>query len=191
MFADWLSHPALGWLYVFISFLLPQQLLPLMSKRFSKILDIWDKEYIGLGKCTGWPFHDFDPKSGLWHWLAKTLLFCTIYPITTKQGSFIAIAMVITLLTFGRRLNFVENCYFGKFSWKILYVFLTATKRLYDWFSLSVSLSVRHTVLPLSPPGWRGIVVTVRAGGRLPNLQNPYLCNRLTDFLHSKFCGIV
>ena len=30
-----------------------------------------------------------------------------------------------------------------------------------------------------------------RAGGRLPNLRNPYLCNRLTDFLHSKFWGIV
>ena len=30
-----------------------------------------------------------------------------------------------------------------------------------------------------------------RAGGRLPNLRNPYLCNRLMDFLHSKFCGIV
>ena len=52
--------------------------------------------------------------------------------------------------------------------------------------------------LLLSPSGWRGIV-TVRAGGwvagravgRLPNLQNPYLSNRLTDFLHSKFCGIV
>ena len=57
--------------------------------------------------------------------------------------------------------------------------------------------------LPLSPPGWRGIVVTVRAGGlvggraggrlggRLPDLRNPYLCNRLMDFLHLKFCGIV
>ena len=49
--------------------------------------------------------------------------------------------------------------------------------------------------LPLSPPGWRGIVVTVRAsgrlGGRLPNLRNPYLGNCLTDFLNSKFCGIV
>ena len=30
-----------------------------------------------------------------------------------------------------------------------------------------------------------------RLGGRLPNLRNPYLCNHLTDFLHSKFCGIV
>ena len=30
-----------------------------------------------------------------------------------------------------------------------------------------------------------------RPGGRLPNLRNPYLCNRLMDFLHSKFCGIV
>ena len=30
-----------------------------------------------------------------------------------------------------------------------------------------------------------------RPGGRLPNLRNPYLCNLLMDFLHSKFCGIV
>ena len=30
-----------------------------------------------------------------------------------------------------------------------------------------------------------------RLGGRLPNLRNPYLGNRLTDFLNSKFCGIV
>ena len=30
-----------------------------------------------------------------------------------------------------------------------------------------------------------------RVGGRLPNLRNPYLCNHLTDFLHSKFCGII
>ena len=29
-----------------------------------------------------------------------------------------------------------------------------------------------------------------RVGWRLPNLRNPYLCNRLTDFLHSKFCEI-
>ena len=59
----------------------------------------------------------------------------------------------------------------------------------------SVCPSVCHTFLPLSPSGWRGIVVTVRAGGRpggrLPNLRNPYLCNGLTDFLHSKFYGIV
>ena len=51
--------------------------------------------------------------------------------------------------------------------------------------------------LPLSPPGWRGIVVTVRGraggrlGGRLPDLRNRYLCNRLMDFLRSKFYGIV
>ena len=61
----------------------------------------------------------------------------------------------------------------------------------------SVCLYVRPspTFLPLSPPGWRGIVVTVRAGGRsvgrLPDLRTPYLCNRLTDFLHSKFRVIV
>ena len=35
----------------------------------------------------------------------------------------------------------------------------------------SVPPSVRHTFLPLSPPGWRGIVVTVRAGGRAGGCQ--------------------
>ena len=49
--------------------------------------------------------------------------------------------------------------------------------------------------LPLSPPSWTGIVVTVRVGGQpgglLPDLRNPYLCNRLTYFLRSKFCGII
>ena len=30
-----------------------------------------------------------------------------------------------------------------------------------------------------------------RAGGRLPNFRNPYSCDRLTDFFHSKFCRIV
>ena len=39
----------------------------------------------------------------------------------------------------------------------------------------------------LSRFGWTG----GRSGRRLPNLRNPYLCNCLMDFLHSKFCGIV
>ena len=30
-----------------------------------------------------------------------------------------------------------------------------------------------------------------RLGGRLPDLWNPYLCNRMKDFLRSKFYGIV
>ena len=30
-----------------------------------------------------------------------------------------------------------------------------------------------------------------RPDGRLPDLRNLYLCNRLMDYLHSKFCGIV
>ena len=74
------------------------------------------------------------------------------------------------------------------------------------WLNSSEILGV-CSFLPLSPPGWRGIVVTVRAGGRaggrtggraggrsggrLPDLRNPYLCNRLMDFLCSKFYGIV
>ena len=47
--------------------------------------------------------------------------------------------------------------------------------------------------LPLSPLGWRGIVVMVRTGGWLAatHVEPIYICNCLTDFLHSKWCGIV
>ena len=41
------------------------------------------------------------------------------------------------------------------------------------------------------PGGRAGGRTGGRAGGRLPDLQNPYLCNRLMDFLRSKFYGIV
>ena len=41
------------------------------------------------------------------------------------------------------------------------------------------------------PGGRAGGRAAWRPGGRLPDLRNPYLCNRLTNFLHSKFCGIV
>ena len=37
----------------------------------NRLCHIWDKEYIGLRKCTGWPFYDLDPRSQLWHRLTK------------------------------------------------------------------------------------------------------------------------
>ena len=42
-----------------------------------------------------------------------------------------------------------------------------------------------------SRSGRVGVWTGGRLGGRLPNLRNPYLGNRSTDFLNSKFCGIV
>ena len=39
------------------------------QNHLSLTLHIWHKKYVGLGKCTGWPFHDLDPRSRLWHWL--------------------------------------------------------------------------------------------------------------------------
>ena len=68
---------------------------------------------------------------------------------------------------------------------------------------LSFCPSVRPSVTPFYPSALRagGVLssrfgraggrAAGRPGGRLPNLRNPYLCNRLTDFLHSKFWGIV
>ena len=44
------------------------------QNHLSYILDIWSKEYIGLAKCTGWTFHDLDPRPRLWHRLANICL---------------------------------------------------------------------------------------------------------------------
>ena len=65
-------HPGLGWLNAF-SLFPPQRLFPLKSKLFYLNLTyFWQR--IGVRKCTGWPFHDLDPRSRLWHRLAKICL---------------------------------------------------------------------------------------------------------------------
>ena len=60
---------------------------------------------MGVGECTGWPFGDLDPRSRLLHPLAQICLSArkvrTTHPITTKNGSFIALVMVITWWDFG------------------------------------------------------------------------------------------
>ena len=57
-----------------------------------------------------------------------------------------------------------------------------------------VSLGARiFTHQPCEPSGMEGYC-RHGPGGRAAasrDLRNPYLCNRLRDFLHSKFCGIV
>ena len=59
----------------------------------------------------------------------------------------------------------------------------------------AMMLVLRHCYDPFYPSALRaGGVLSSRsgrAGGRLPHLRNPYLCNRLMDFLRSKFYGIV
>ena len=84
-----LSQSGLGCLYVFSSFLPrpppppgpprlpPKQHLPLTSKPFVLDLRYLAQRIYGSGECTGWPIHDLDPRSRLWHWLAKKLLVCT------------------------------------------------------------------------------------------------------------------
>ena len=48
------------------------------QNRLCQTLHIWDEEYMGLGKCAGWPFHDLDPRSRLWHWLTLISLSALI-----------------------------------------------------------------------------------------------------------------
>ena len=93
---------------------------------------------------------------------------------------FASICKNTRILLMGRRYR--ERC-----------LFLAATKQLYEWYFLSVCPSVCLSVVtPFYPSALRaGGVLSSRLGGRLPNLRNPYLSNRLTDFLNSKFCGIV
>ena len=69
--------------------------------------------------------------------------------------------------------------------------------RIYSWLGLNELIfpnrCIDMTFLPPQPSGLEGYCRHVpggRSGGQLPNLRNPYLCNRLMDFLHSKFCGI-
>ena len=38
------------------------------QNRLSLVFNIWDKESMSLGKCTGWPFGDLYQRSQLWHW---------------------------------------------------------------------------------------------------------------------------
>ena len=85
---NYVSHPSLGWLYDFSSFPPSRPRPPAAAAAAAATADfcfsrqnclsftlyIWDKESIGLGKCTGWPFGDLDPRSRLWHWLIKICL---------------------------------------------------------------------------------------------------------------------
>ena len=68
----------------------------------------------------------------------------------------------------------------------------------FAWVSFTMSHVAHSAIFTPQPFGLEGYCrhgsggrVGGRPGGRLPNLLNPYLCNRLTDFLHSKFYGIV
>ena len=60
--------------------------------------------------------------------------------------------------------------------------FLAVTKQFYEWFSPSVCTSVTPFYYPR---GWRGIVVTVRAGGC--QTCGTHISNLLTDFRQSPF----
>ena len=80
---------------------------------------------MGLGKCTGWPFHDLDPRSRLWHPLAK---ICLSARLSENHSSDHHKTWQLSCPSHGYNLiwfwiNFVGNCNFGKFSLKILDVF--------------------------------------------------------------------
>ena len=59
---------------------------------------------MGPEKCTGWTFHDLDPRSRLWHRLAKFAYLRdtvrTTHRITAKLSRCVALVMVITWLDF-------------------------------------------------------------------------------------------
>ena len=80
-----------------------------------------------LGKCTGWPFHDLDPRSRLWHRLAKICLSARLSENYSsdhyKTWRLYCPSHGYYLIRFWR--SSVGNCYFGKFSLKILDVFFS------------------------------------------------------------------
>ena len=82
---------------------------------------MWDKESIGLGKCTGWPFGDLRGCD-----LDKQKFAClqnkvrTCQPITTKLISYIPLVMLSTWLDFG---GILLETFFAKFSLKFFMCF--------------------------------------------------------------------
>ena len=86
-------------------------------------------------------------------------------------------------------LNFSVDLWMGRPSanlWIWIYLSCTLVKNIFTPQPFGLEGYCRH-----GSGGRAGGWVGGRPGGRLPNLRNPYLCNRLTDFLHSKFYGIV
>ena len=80
---------------------------------------------MGLGKCPGWPFHDLDPRSRLWHQLVTICLSKNTHWITTKYGSFVALIMFVSWLHFREVLletvilaNFLQNVQMSFFKFK-------------------------------------------------------------------------
>ena len=61
------------------------------QNHFNFTLDIWDKESIGLGKCTGLPFGDLEPRS----LINKNLLVCRIKwePLNQSLQNLVALSL--------------------------------------------------------------------------------------------------
>ena len=102
-----LSHPGLGWLYVFSSFPprprpRPQKLFPLTSKPFE--LNLWylARRIYGSGEMY-WMTLTQGHSRGVDYQKCACLhdKVRTTHLITTNQGSFVALVMVITWLDFG------------------------------------------------------------------------------------------
>ena len=72
---------------------------------------------MGLGRCTGWPFHDLDPRSRLWLWLPKICLSAQKSENHSsdhyKTWQLYCPSYGYYLIRFWR--SSVGNCYFGKF----------------------------------------------------------------------------
>ena len=118
-------------------------------------------------------------------WIFGVSLLCTrllSWPHYRLDGEIIS---VITHKASLSCFNSLRADSFFKETWIGVYIYISFPP---NWYTVCA-------FLPLSPPGWRGIVVTVRAGGRAGGCQtcgtHISVTAGLTDFLHSKFCGIV
>ena len=127
-YLKYLSHPSLGWLYVFSSFPPrppPQQLLPLTSKLFELNLRYLAQRIYGSGEMYWMTF--------LWPWpkvtavasISKNLLVCAIKwePRIRSLQNITGLLPWSWLLPDSILERFCWKLYFGKFSFKISDVF--------------------------------------------------------------------
>ena len=95
----------------------------------SHVKTVW-AESIGLGKCTGWPFSDLEPRLRLWHWLTKICLSaqCTMCNENHTSNHY-KTWQFYAIPTPGDAYHFVKfwrnsvGSFFGNFFFKITYVF--------------------------------------------------------------------
>ena len=148
---------------------------------------IWDCDGIDNIMLRLWKFSDFKThcrRRGWWYHVPHSSFLLP---------SFIAISMTQYICASFWRLRIITHCelsYQDFVRMSSLIVHCERNSPVTTGFPTLKARNTDHWLFIPQPSGLEGYC-RHGPGGRLPDLWNPYLCNRLTDVLFLKFCGIV